>query len=413
VRDDPISPAFPFVFARGLFMWCEVKIGMSQHGVPRLLTVSPSCRSCFLSKIMANHTIEHKAKLHEHNKTNVKKLLEKATAFFSQNEALSNDMMETGIGLMTGLLTEMECEITAKSDFIRVMFEAAPIGLTMFDDQFNIIDCNKNVLEMYDVTKQYYLAHFYDLSPKYQPDGSKTRDKVHEVMRQALNGKKVHMEWMHCTPAGDLIPCEITLTRTLQDGKYVGLGYIYDLRRIKNIEQKYMSAVEKVYTDPLTGINNRRFFDENLQDFMKSLSRSGGTMSLLLIDIDFFKKYNDTYGHIEGDKCLKTIAGILQETVTRAGDFVARYGGEEFAVVLPNTDEEGARMIAEKLHQNIRKQRIPHESSEAAPHVTISIGGTTGKVEHTQSEEEYIQRADEMLYAAKQNGRNQSVFALG
>jgi len=158
--------------------------------------------------------------------------------------------------------------------------------------------------------------------------------------------------------------------------------------------------------DVLTGIYNRRFFDKNMKRIISSLSRSGGLLSMLLIDIDFFKLYNDTYGHVEGDNCLKIVAQTLFNSITRADDFAARYGGEEFVVVLPNTDERGARHIAEKLLDNIRNCNIPHEKNDAAKCLTISIGVTTGKVQHTHNTDNFVKKADEMLYKSKHNGRN-------
>ncbi|MDR1747729.1 MAG: sensor domain-containing diguanylate cyclase, partial [Spirochaetaceae bacterium] len=169
--------------------------------------------------------------------------------------------------------------------------------------------------------------------------------------------------------------------------------------------------VNKIFYDPLTGIYNRRFFDETMQRVIHSLSRSGGVLSLMMIDIDYFKRYNDTYGHIKGDDCLKTVAKMLRDSVIRAEDFIARYGGEEFVVVLPNTDEAEACKVACKLVENIRSCNIPHEKSDAADCVTVSIGVTTGKAQHMQSGGNYIQRADEMLYKSKQGGRNRYTFA--
>jgi len=166
----------------------------------------------------------------------------------------------------------------------------------------------------------------------------------------------------------------------------------------------------EVEYDALTGIHNRRFFDESMKRAISSLSRSGSLLSLLMIDIDFFKRYNDTYGHVEGDKCLQIVAQTLSESITRTDDFVVRYGGEEFVLVLPNTDEQGARLIAEKLLENIRNCDIPHEQNDAANCLTISIGATTGKVTHTHSADDFVKKADEMLYKSKQNGRNRYYF---
>ena len=167
---------------------------------------------------------------------------------------------------------------------------------------------------------------------------------------------------------------------------------------------------EKIFYDGLTGIYNRRYFDETINRIIKTLSRSASSLSLMMVDIDFFKNYNDTYGHSDGDNCLKRVAETLVKSVPRADDFVARYGGEEFIVVLPNTSERGAKKVAERLLDNIRDCKIPHENSAAADHITVSIGIITGKVEHTHTAEHFIKQADQMLYKAKQSGRNKYKF---
>jgi len=162
--------------------------------------------------------------------------------------------------------------------------------------------------------------------------------------------------------------------------------------------------------DALTGIYNRRFFDNSIKRVISFLSRSAGSLSIMMIDIDFFKRYNDKYGHLEGDKCLKTVAQTLFRSIKRANDFIARYGGEEFIVILPNTDEQGARLIADKLLGNIRDCKIPHEQNDAADYVTISIGVTTGKVTCTHKPDDFVKKADDLLYKSKQGGRNRYSF---
>jgi len=162
--------------------------------------------------------------------------------------------------------------------------------------------------------------------------------------------------------------------------------------------------------DQLTRIYNRRFFDGNMKMLIKSLSRTGSKLSLLMIDIDFFKKYNDTYGHDMGDKCLRMVAAAISRCIIREEDFAARYGGEEFVVVLPNTDEKGVRIIAERILNRIHDCAIPHQSSDISEIVTVSIGGTTGLVNHLQEESDFIKSADAAMYQSKQNGRNQYNF---
>jgi len=162
--------------------------------------------------------------------------------------------------------------------------------------------------------------------------------------------------------------------------------------------------------DQLTGVYNRRYLDGCLKKLIKLHSRTGNSLSVLMIDIDYFKKYNDAYGHDKGDDCLKSVALVLYKCLERKEDFVARYGGEEFVVVLPNTDKNGAQMVAEKLLKKMHEYNIPHKASDIADHITISIGGTTGIVKHSQSPQDYIRVADNALYESKKNGRNRYTF---
>ena len=184
---------------------------------------------------------------------------------------------------------------------------------------------------------------------------------------------------------------------------------IYGIERHDEIG-KLSSTIQDLFTkahyDALTGIYNRRYMEHTLSDLMRMLSRSGGQLSVFMVDVDHFKFYNDTYGHDQGDVCLKAIAQTLAASVARASDFVARYGGEEFVVALPDTDEIGAVLIAQKMLENVRKLNMPHEKSSCAPYVTVSIGVTSAKVEHTHTWDDYLKCADEALYASKQNGRN-------
>jgi methyl-accepting chemotaxis protein len=188
------------------------------------------------------------------------------------------------------------------------------------------------------------------------------------------------------------------------------LSVDWDLRHHKGEIETLSTFLNLAIHDPLTGIFNRRYLDGSFKKIIKSLSRTNEKLSVLMLDIDFFKKYNDTYGHEAGDTCLKMVSHALNQCISRPDDFIVRYGGEEFVVILPNTGEEGARIIAEKLLDKMRECNIPHEKNDAASHVTISIGGTTGSVEYTQMGSEYIKRADEALYMSKQNGRNKYTF---
>jgi diguanylate cyclase (GGDEF)-like protein len=161
------------------------------------------------------------------------------------------------------------------------------------------------------------------------------------------------------------------------------------------------------YIDGLTGIANRRHFQESLDHEWKYGSRMNKHLSLIMCDIDFFKSYNDLYGHQAGDVCLKAVATALSETIERPRDLVARYGGEEFAVLLPETDSEGAYKVAEAIYDKVSSLCIPHgKTGNGCKTLTISIGVTTVMPGQDASVAEPISRADEALYFAKKDGRN-------
>jgi diguanylate cyclase (GGDEF)-like protein len=177
------------------------------------------------------------------------------------------------------------------------------------------------------------------------------------------------------------------------------------------LHESNLDLSDKICHDALTGIFNRRYMDDHLIRVIASLARSGGgKLSVLMMDLDFFKNYNDEYGHDLGDTCLKTVAKTLADSVLRPEDFVARYGGEEFVAFLPNTDEKGASEVAERILNNVRSLKIPHEKSAAANYVTISIGITTGNALQTKDGSEFIKKADEALYKSKQGGRNRYTY---
>ena len=163
--------------------------------------------------------------------------------------------------------------------------------------------------------------------------------------------------------------------------------------------------------DGLTGLPNRRAFDDLLGQEWRRAARLGSPLSLILLDIDFFKPYNDHYGHLAGDECLRQVGRGLA-SVGRSMDFMGRYGGEEFVGILPHTDEVGALTVAERLHEVISQLRIPHEFSEASDHVTVSIGVASTIPQASGQPEELILNADQMLYQAKEEGRNRTKHGL-
>jgi diguanylate cyclase (GGDEF)-like protein len=160
-------------------------------------------------------------------------------------------------------------------------------------------------------------------------------------------------------------------------------------------------------SDDLTQVGNRRLFEQALHQEWQRARREQTPLSVLLCDIDFFKRFNDLHGHLEGDRCLYQVAEVLRQTVKRPTDVVARYGGEEFAVILPNTHIAGATQLAHEISLALRVRRIPHEDSPISPYVTCSIGVASTFVIWQGEPQELLKTADQALYQAKWQGRNQ------
>ena len=160
-------------------------------------------------------------------------------------------------------------------------------------------------------------------------------------------------------------------------------------------------------SDGLTGLSNRRHFDEYLELEWRRATREQTQLSLMMIDVDYFKMYNDSFGHLEGDEALRQVAKAIRASCSRPSDLPARYGGEEFALVLPNTSPGGARLLAEKLRQTVAAMNIPHNAPTQGSTLTVSIGLSTVVPQVGSHSRQLIQSADQGLYAAKHNGRNQ------
>ncbi|HHV97362.1 MAG TPA: GGDEF domain-containing protein [Clostridiaceae bacterium] len=163
--------------------------------------------------------------------------------------------------------------------------------------------------------------------------------------------------------------------------------------------------------DSLTGIANRRCFDATLEHEYSRLIRSKSKLSVILLDVDYFKEYNDYYGHVMGDDCLRKIGKVLTSCINRSVDLAARYGGEEFACILPDTDINSAVKIAENIRQQIQDLKIEHKKSKVLEFVTASLGVVTAQYSSERSLEEIIAVADKLLYKAKVSGRNMIEYA--
>lgn len=185
------------------------------------------------------------------------------------------------------------------------------------------------------------------------------------------------------------------------------------LARVKthlNLQRKQKLLERLAAIDGLTEIPNRRQFDEILEKEWRRSRRTETPLSLIAIDIDYFKQFNDTYGHTCGDECLRRVAQTLACSVRRASDFVARYGGEEFAAILPETPPEGAVEMAEKMRKNVESLKIAHAASSVSDRVTLSLGVATIAPALETAPKTLIDAADRALYLAKAGGRNRVEF---
>lgn len=218
-----------------------------------------------------------------------------------------------------------------------------------------------------------------------------------KIVERDLNGNPIRFTGTH-TDVTELKEAEITIQK-----KQTELEKSY-----KELEKKNKVISKLVYFDVLTKVYNRRHFNEVIKSEWERFLRNKINFAILMIDIDFFKMYNDTYGHQPGDKCLRNVASAIKKGAGRVNDFAARYGGEEFIVFLSdNITMDHAEKIAKEICNNVRKLKIPHKSSTVADHVTISIGvSSTIGIENMKSYKGILELADKALYRAKEGGRD-------
>lgn len=206
---------------------------------------------------------------------------------------------------------------------------------------------------------------------------------------------------------GEITPFEISIN-TIKDGTGKTVQYVAIYNDIRERKLAEDALRFQSLNDALTGVANRRGFDETLRREWSRALRGPYPVSLVMLDIDYFKSYNDTYGHQAGDRILRTVGAILKSAMKRPADMVARYGGEEFAIILPMADAEHARIVAERIRVEVESLKIPHEGSKKGGLLTISAGaaGASPLPERDTTPQTLIESADKALYEAKRRGRN-------
>jgi diguanylate cyclase (GGDEF)-like protein/PAS domain S-box-containing protein len=304
--------------------------------------------------------------------------------------------------------------LDSKNVLLQAMAEMSD-GLAMFSPEGKLVFCNQQ---------------YRDVFPR---SGYARQPGTHisEILRAVIKsseradvGADADEEWIQATAMQlfQTLDVEIPLfdgrwirqrTRLASDGSV--LAMVSDITAMKNSEEQLKRLAQEMkglaYTDSLTGLANRRVFDEVILNEFDRARQASSQLSLLLIDVDHFKTYNDTYGHLAGDRCLKAIGEVLRSVVTRPSDLPARFGGEEFAIVLPDMDGDGAVRLAERVRSTLHQLALPHQASGKSI-VTISIGVVDlSQASKFVSAAELVEAADQALYDAKTKGRDRIAVA--
>jgi diguanylate cyclase (GGDEF)-like protein/PAS domain S-box-containing protein len=286
---------------------------------------------------------------------------------------------------------------------LQAIMDASPVAISWSDFEGNREYSNHKFKELFGYTIE-DIPTIQEWRRQAYPDPI-YRDSLPSLLNAINEAKKQGKEM---TPIEVDVTCKDgSIRHVAQMGALVSNRILAIYNDITELKQ-YQTFLENLSaTDGLTGISNRRRFDDFLEQEWHRAMRSKTPLSLIFMDIDFFKGFNDHYGHLAGDECLRQLAQCLAGIIRRSIDLTARYGGEEFACILPDTDFDGAMWVANRIQQKVNDMNIPYSFSSVSDRVTISIGVATLIPSPGQLLSDLIQNADKLLYIAKQNGRNQ------
>jgi diguanylate cyclase (GGDEF)-like protein/PAS domain S-box-containing protein len=280
----------------------------------------------------------------------------------------------------------------------------------MFNGDFSqFLYANEAVEEVYGVKRDElseesmkFMDEIYPAHRKKVLDGIEELKKGHKTdLEYRVNSDEDYRRWV-----------AVRGVPIVESGEVVAMvGSAREITERKEYEKGLLEAHDRLrsksYRDALTQIPNRRFFDERLEEEWGRARRDVQHLGLIMADIDWFKQYNDTYGHQMGDESLRQIASVFEDSLDRESDTVARYGGEEFGIILPGTDREGVKAIGNRLRSAVRECRIEHRDSRVKPWVTVSFGGSSVVPSAEVSARNLLATADRALYHSKSSGRDQ------
>ena len=297
-----------------------------------------------------------------------------------------------------------QSEIRESEQDYQALFENAPMGMALTTCDGRILANNEALAKMLDFNEK-EVQRLEILSIYRDSD-----DRRHFLDLLQLHGCVENFESHLRRRDGTTFVANLTARWLLWGGEKVLFTVFQDITDRKLAEGALTEAKRKMEVlaslDGLTGIANRRFFDERLEVEWKRAFREKTSLSLIIADIDFFKAFNDTNGHLAGDDCLKKVAKVLQGSLRRPTDLVARYGGEEFVALLPNTGFEGALRLAKAMRLRVRSLAIAHPDSSVGDHITVSLGVAATVPRVNALHTELIEAADSALYEAKREGRD-------
>lgn len=282
----------------------------------------------------------------------------------------------------------------------RYLLDQINDGILIIDpDSGIVLDTNRAAYKRLGYTKQDIVGSRLDAIVSGLPHDVSLR----QFMENPGSGNNALIDGYHRHRNGSRIPMETNARLIELDSRSYVVAIARDITDRKRLEDELRQLSTE---DSLTGVFNRRHFDDMLEQEWRRMLRVQHPLGMLMIDVDCFKHYNDTYGHVGGDACLHQIATQLKNQMRRAGDIIARYGGEEFAVILPETDVETAEALAKTLRKSIEDLQLEHTGLEDKDVVTISVGVATFVPTASQASLKLVTLADKALYAAKDSGRN-------
>lgn len=293
-----------------------------------------------------------------------------------------------------------------------MLFEKTVIGLALCKMNGDLVDVNIAFAQLLGRSIEEVLTlTYWEITPKKYAEQEKSQlESLDKTGRYGPYEK----EYIHAD--GHLVPVRLSGQIVEIDGEQYIWSSVEDITDRKHAEEELTRLYKKVerlsFQDELTGIANRRMLDQTLDREWKRAQRDQTSLSLIMLDIDYFKQYNDCYGHQQGDECLKQVAKSLSKVTRRAIDLISRYGGEEFVILLPETNKDQSIKLTEQCLNVVKEQSLPHKLSKVSDVVTVSAGVCTAIPAVEAQPSILIETADKLLYQAKQKGRNRFEYEL-